>query len=81
MVVETAAVVMLHHPVEPTAEVVVVLPFQRCPRHFGKCRDPRPPWLDAPFIDPLEGMPLPNARLKKDEAFTDDDNPVTGDDL
>lgn len=47
----------------------------------GKCRDPRPPWLDPPFIDPLEGMPLPNARFKKDEVFTDDDNPVTGDDL
>lgn len=46
-----------------------------------KCRDPRPPWLDPPYIDPMEGTPLPNARFKKDEVFTDDDNPVTGDDL
>ena len=45
------------------------------------CFDPRPPWLDPPVIDPLEGMPLPDARFQKTPIYTDDDNPVTADDL
>ena len=35
------------------------------------CRDPRPPWLDPPYIDPMEGMPLPNARLEKTPVYID----------
>jgi len=46
-----------------------------------KCYDPRPAWLDPPVIDPLEGAPLPNARLQRTPIYLDDDNPVTADDL
>lgn len=48
------------------------------------CRDPRPVWLDAPYINPLETMPVPNARFDGDAEnpnFIDTDNPITGDDL
>jgi hypothetical protein len=48
------------------------------------CFDPRPPWLDAPYINPLETMPVPNARFDNDAEnpnFIDTDNPITGDDL
>lgn len=50
----------------------------------GDCFDPRPPWLDAPYINPLETMPVPNARFDNDADnpnFIDTDNPITGDDL
>jgi len=49
-----------------------------------ECWDPRPAWLDPPTIDPLEGSPVPNARFDQDATnptFTDDDNPVTPEDL
>lgn len=46
------------------------------------CRDPRPPWLDAPVISPLEGVPLPNARFANDTSFIDAEAaPVLPDDL
>jgi len=48
------------------------------------CFDPRPPWLDAPYINPLEAMPVPNARFDGDAEnpnFIDTDNPVTPEDL
>lgn len=45
------------------------------------CMDPRPPWLDAPYIDPMEGAPLPNARFDVDPVFVDRDNPITPEDI
>lgn len=46
-----------------------------------KCRDPRPPYIDPPIIDPREGAPVKNAQLHPDHVFADDDDPVTGNDL
>lgn len=48
------------------------------------CFDPRPPWLDPPHINPLETMPVPNARFDNDADnpnFIDTDNPVAPEDL
>lgn len=47
----------------------------------ARCYDPRPPWLDPPVIDPLEGSPVPNARFQRTPIFADDDNPVTAEQL
>lgn len=47
----------------------------------SQCFDPRPPWLDPPFIDPLEGAPLPDARFQKTPVYVSDDDPVTSEDL
>lgn len=46
----------------------------------GACWDARPPQLDAPYIDPKEGAPLPNARLDPTPLFVEDGE-VTEDDL
>ncbi len=46
-----------------------------------RCFDPRPAWLDPPYIDPLEGMPVPDARFDPEPVFTDDNNPVEPGDL
>lgn len=53
-----------------------------CPEDW----DPRPPWLDPPYINPLEATPVPNARFDPDADstnlhFTDDDNPIGPEDL
>lgn len=51
-----------------------------CPADF----DPRPPWLDPPFINPLETMPVPNARFDNDADnpnFIDVNDPVAPEDL
>lgn len=45
------------------------------------CFDPRPPQLDVPYIDPMEGMPVQNARLPQPPVYIDEDDPVTADDL
>lgn len=45
------------------------------------CFDPRPPWLDAPSIDPMEATPVANARFESVPVFLTDGDPVTGDDL
>lgn len=50
------------------------------------CFDPRPVWLDSPYVSPTEAMPLPNARIDRDAGedngtFLDDDFPITQDDL
>lgn len=44
------------------------------------CFDPRPPYLDPPVIDPMEGAPIPNARMRATDVFIDEENPVSGDD-
>lgn len=51
-------------------------------RVCNECWDPRPPWLDAPVINPMEAAPVPNARLDHDATnpiFIDTE--VTPDDL
>lgn len=48
------------------------------------CRDPRPPWLDSPNVDPFEGAPIRDARLDQDAVnpvFISDDAPVDPDSL
>lgn len=45
------------------------------------CRDPRPPYLSPPYIDPAEGTTVPNARLDVVPTFIQDDNEVTPDDI
>lgn len=53
-------------------------------RVCSDCWDTRPPWLDPPRINPMEAAPIPDARLDQDAnspTFTDDNNPITADDL
>ncbi len=45
-----------------------------------KCWSPRPPQLDAPYINAAEGAPIPNARLQSEPLFLDDGD-VTENDL
>lgn len=46
-----------------------------------ECFDPRPPYLDPPFINPMEGAAIPDARPDVVATFTDDDDPVLPSDI
>jgi hypothetical protein len=47
-----------------------------------QCYDPPLVYLTTPYVNPAEGAPVKNVRLDNTNyTFTDDNDPITGDDL